>query len=96
MTWAFGHEIDTKRTKFQSREHTTTLEVSEDASPFSFKISNSIRQNSVAMASLGFMKYEAMPTLKQSLSVEYNDTAEDFIRKGSLEVALPTSLFLDN
>jgi len=96
MTWAIGHEIDTKRSKLESREHTTTLEVSEDSSPFTYKIHNSIRQNAVAMASLGFMKYEAMPTIKQSASVEYNDHSLDFIRKGTIEVALPTTWMLEN
>ena len=48
------------------------------------------------MASLGFMKYEAMPTLKQSVSVEYNDNNHDYIRKAAIEVALPTSWMLDN
>ena len=96
MTWAIGHEIDTKRTKLDSREHTTTLELSENESAYTYKLINSIRRNSVAMGSLGFMKYEAMPTIKQSASVEYSDHDVNYMRKANIEAAIPASLTLNN
>ena len=87
---SYTYEIDTKSSKFESREHSHILELSSQNSPWGLKFENTIRKNLIDQdASKNFLLYESLPSLKYSTSLSFMEMTHNSMTRGSLELALP-------
>lgn len=65
-------EVDTKKTKYESSEEILSWELSSEKSPWRLRLERASRQNSFsAFNSIRFLKEEAMPTIKHSITLDY-------------------------
>jgi hypothetical protein len=69
--------MDTKQSKYSSRESSYYLEVSPEDSLWNLRFQNTLRRNSVdANASRTFLANEIMPSVKQSVALEWQNMSE--------------------
>ena len=61
----FGYEVDTRESKFKSREQSFTLRTGAVGSPWRLRFENTFRRNVIdSFASHEYLKDEIMPTYK--------------------------------
>jgi hypothetical protein len=87
-----GYEVDTRQSKFISREASYTLRTGEVGSPWKLRFENTFRKNVIdSFASHKYLKDEIMPTWKQSVGVQYSGITENTYKKLDVEVAMPVT-----
>ena len=87
---AYSFEIDTKQTKYESREHSHSLLLSSPDSPWSLKLEGVVRKNRIDRdASRYFLLHESLPSAKISATVGFTKLAENTMTRVNTELAIP-------
>ena len=87
---AYSFEIDTKQTKFESREQSHSFELSCPDSPWRLKLEKNLRKNKIDKeASRYFLLHESLPSAKYSATLSFFKIAEKSMTRLSSELALP-------
>lgn len=87
---SYSLEIDTKQTKYESREQAHIVEFASHNSPWSLKVGSVLRKNRIDRdASRYFLLNESLPSAKYSATLGYLKLAENMMTRINTELALP-------
>jgi hypothetical protein len=86
----YSYEIDTKQSKYESKEHSHSVTLTSPDSPWSLKFESTLRKNKVDKdASRYFLQHESLPSSKQSMALSYFAIRDMTMTRVSAELALP-------
>lgn len=87
---SYSFEIDTKQTKYESREQSHSLLLSSPDSPWSLRFEGVVRKNKIDRdASKYFLLNESLPSAKFSTTIGFTRLAENMMTRVNTELALP-------
>jgi len=90
--WALSYMIDTTQTKYEAREKSLSVELDTDLTPWKLRLERVHRRNVIdAFASKYFLTHEALPSLKESLSLEFSQFNHTHFNRFTSEFAYPFS-----